>query len=42
MAEPFLVAADLAVRFGGLLAVDGVSLSVDRGEVVGLIGPNGA
>jgi ABC-type branched-subunit amino acid transport system ATPase component len=42
MAEPFLVATELAVRFGGLLAVDDVSLSVDRGEVVGLIGPNGA
>ncbi len=32
----------LVKRFGGLTAVDGVSLSVDRSEVVGLIGPNGA
>ncbi|MDT7537933.1 MAG: branched-chain amino acid transport system ATP-binding protein [Actinomycetota bacterium] len=33
---------DLTVRFGGLVALDGVSLSVDPGEVVGVIGPNGA
>ncbi len=29
-------------RFGGLVAVDGVSFSVAAGEIVGLIGPNGA
>lgn len=29
-------------RFGGLLAVDGVDLTVKAGEIVGLIGPNGA
>src|SRR3954470_15053042 len=33
---------DLTVRFGGLVALDGVSLSVGPGEVVGVIGPNGA
>ncbi len=33
---------DLTVRFGGLVAVDQVSLSVDEGETVGLIGPNGS
>lgn len=33
---------DLAVSFGGLRAVDGVSLQVEAGTVVGLIGPNGA
>ncbi|MFN3612765.1 ABC transporter ATP-binding protein, partial [Tepidimonas sp.] len=29
-------------RFGSTVAVDGVSLSVKRGEVFGLLGPNGA
>ena len=33
---------DLTRRFGGLLAVSGVSLSVASGEIVALIGPNGA
>lgn len=32
----------LTKRFGGLIAVDSVSLSVDRGEVLGFLGPNGA
>src|SRR6266566_8017122 len=33
---------DLAKRFGGLSAVDGVSLAVEPGEIRGIIGPNGA
>jgi sulfate-transporting ATPase len=33
---------DLTVRFGAVVAVDGVSLRVSPREVVGLIGPNGA
>lgn len=33
---------NLTKQFGGLVAVDDVSLSVDAGEIVGLIGPNGS
>ncbi|UUU28660.1 branched-chain amino acid ABC transporter permease/ATP-binding protein [Streptomyces sp. CA-210063] len=32
----------LTVRYGGVVAVDGLSLDVEPGQVVGLIGPNGA
>ena len=37
-----LQVSDLAISFGGVAAVKGVSLRVDAGEFVGLIGPNGA
>jgi branched-chain amino acid transport system ATP-binding protein len=37
-----LVAESLVKRFGGFVAVDGVSFSVRAGEIAGLIGPNGA
>ncbi|MCC6339884.1 MAG: ABC transporter ATP-binding protein [Acidimicrobiia bacterium] len=33
---------DLTVRYGGHVAVDGVSLDAEAGRVTGLIGPNGA
>ncbi len=33
---------DLTVRYGRAVAVDGVSLALERGERVALIGPNGA
>lgn len=33
---------NLVIRFGGLCAIDNVSVHVDEGDFVGLIGPNGA
>src|SRR4051812_6528444 len=37
-----LVLQDVARHFGGVPAVDGVSLRVPAGQITGLIGPNGA
>ncbi len=42
MAEPLLRATKLTRRFGGLTAVDGVSLALSVGEVHAVIGTNGA
>jgi branched-chain amino acid transport system ATP-binding protein len=41
-AQPLLRVEDVAVRFGGIVALDGVSFDVAPGQIVGLIGPNGA
>ena len=35
-------AHDLCKTFGEIKAVDGISLKVNRGEVLGFLGPNGA
>ena len=40
--EALLRVQDVAVHFGGIVALDGVSFDVSRGHIVGLIGPNGA
>jgi branched-chain amino acid transport system ATP-binding protein len=37
-----LVARELTKRFGGLVAIDSLSLEVRRNEILGLIGPNGS
>jgi branched-chain amino acid transport system ATP-binding protein len=42
MAEPLVRVDGVSKRFGGLLAVDNVSLSVQSGSITALIGPNGA
>jgi len=38
----FLEIKDLSISFGGIKAVDGVSLEVNPGEIYAIIGPNGA
>ena len=42
MSEPVLVAREVTVRYGGLVAVDDVSLEVRPASITSLIGPNGA
>jgi branched-chain amino acid transport system ATP-binding protein len=40
--SPILVAENVTMRFGGLVAVNSVDLHVNESEIMGLIGPNGA
>ena len=42
MSEPIIRAEALTKRYGSALAVDGLDLAVEAGEVFGLLGPNGA
>jgi branched-chain amino acid transport system ATP-binding protein len=37
-----LEVCDVMVRFGGIVALDGVSFDLEEGQILGLIGPNGA
>lgn len=37
-----LQAEDVAIHYGGVKALDGVDLTLDKGQIHGLIGPNGA
>jgi branched-chain amino acid transport system ATP-binding protein len=39
---PLLEVHDVALRFGGIVALDGVSFDIEEGQILGLIGPNGA
>jgi branched-chain amino acid transport system ATP-binding protein len=39
---PLLEVKNLTKAFGGLMAVNDVSIQVEQGEIVGLIGPNGS
>ena len=42
MSENAVIAKDLTRRFGELVAVDQLSFAVEKGEVFGLVGPDGA
>jgi ABC-2 type transport system ATP-binding protein len=42
MNETVLVVKDFRKAYGDVVAVDGISLEVQRGEIFGLLGPNGA
>ena len=42
MANSILEVSGLTKRYGSLTAVEGLSLTLERGEILGLLGPNGA
>ena len=42
MSANVLEAQQITMQFGGLKAVDSLDLNLNEGELVGLIGPNGA
>jgi ABC-type multidrug transport system ATPase subunit len=42
MSQPVIQTEGLTKRYGGLVAVDGVDLRVDQGDLFGFLGPNGS
>mgnify|MGYP003945716223 FL=1 len=42
MSQTLLKIRDVSKRFGGLQALNGVGITIERGQIYGLIGPNGA
>ena len=42
MTDYVLQTEDVAIHYGGVKAVDGVDLTLEKGQIRGLIGPNGA
>jgi ABC-2 type transport system ATP-binding protein len=42
MSSPVITAQGLTKRYGSTVAVDGLDLSIEKGDVFGLLGPNGA
>ena len=42
MADPLLELEDVTARYGPVTALHGISLSVDEGESVAVLGANGA
>ncbi|MCR2764358.1 ABC transporter ATP-binding protein [Microbacterium sp. zg.B48] len=41
-AAPVLETVDVAVHYGGIKAVDGISISLTHGHIFGILGPNGS
>ena len=42
MSEKILRLENITIQFGGVIAVNNMNLEVGEGEIVSLIGPNGA
>ena len=40
--QPLLGISGISKRFGGIVALDGISFNVEQGQICGLIGPNGS
>src|SRR5207302_3266013 len=40
--DPVVSTRDLTKKYGKLIALDGLTMSVERGQILGFIGPNGA